>query len=105
MQLSKKLIELQHTNQSDKELSKLLKKAIDNKRKSIESKEKLVEILDMLIINRINMVAEIEFTEKRPQIRQNIEQASPENIQLKELKGVSNLIQFFERNTRESCLQ
>ncbi|OAG28835.1 hypothetical protein NEDG_00974 [Nematocida displodere] len=43
----------------------LLKKAIAAKERSIREKEKLVEIIDMLIVNTINLAEEVAFSETK----------------------------------------
>ncbi|KAI5187877.1 hypothetical protein NEHOM01_2421 [Nematocida homosporus] len=85
------LTQLQNAQKLEKETELFIKQAIETKRRSIESKEKLVELIDMLVINRINMVEELEFTEKRSRI---LPQAPSTSIQPKIV--VADLIKIFE---------
>lgn len=91
MSIPQRLAELQSTVSDKKATEALLKRAIENKRKTIEEKEKLVEIIDMLIINRINLMQELIFSEKVTPGA-----AAQEKRKEERKKRVSDLIKFFE---------
>lgn len=104
-----RLEQLKRACKNKKEIAALIKQAAAAKQKSIESKEKLLNIMDMLIINRINMVEEMQFIENRSRIVPafcNPDSVSSINARLfsgsqrtaHSLTKVPELVEFFENS-------
>lgn len=99
---------IKQVRKEKKEIEDLIKQAIETKKKSIESKERLLELMDMIIINRVNMVEEIQFVEKRQEISKTVSSNTRSSLlskadrlecdtQMHKSLSVSDLVRFFDK--------
>lgn len=106
------LKEIKQVKKDRKTIESLIKQAIEAKKKSIESKERLLELMDMIVINRINMIEEIQFIEKRQEISKTVGFRKEGifisgmdrmtcNSEVYKSMRVSDLVEFFERRAKE----
>ncbi|KAI5173172.1 hypothetical protein NEFER03_2132 [Nematocida sp. LUAm3] len=73
------------------EIEELIQEAVQTKQKRMDLKHSLIEIADMLMINRINLLAEMEFVANKTKAKALHYQT--------EKKKVSELVEYFSEKT------
>ncbi|KAH9385203.1 uncharacterized protein NEMAJ01_0099 [Nematocida major] len=91
-----RLEELKRVCQDKARIKEIILQAIEAKRQSIKTKQRVLEVMDMLIINRVNMTEELEFMEKRACAAQSAESARKAKEDSYYTRRVAELVVFFE---------